>query len=165
MAACPNWRFPVLGYDRTWLVAAATLLARTAAYADPPPGSSQEKTVVTTYAGRTFVTNDGGPPLQARFAQPEGLALDPAGNLLIADSLNKTVRKVDFSLNRIDRVVGTGVTGYNGDGLPADVTMLGGVRGLRYNADGDLYLADIANHRVRKWDHTTKVILPVAGTG
>src|SRR2546421_10415184 len=64
----------------------------------------------------------------------------------------------------ISLVAGTGTSGYNGDGIPAATAELNQPRGLAVDADGDVYVADTINHRIRKID-TTGIITTVAGTG
>jgi uncharacterized protein (TIGR03437 family) len=59
---------------------------------------------------------DGGPPNLARFNSPQRLSLDPAGNLLIADSGNHRIRRINAAGDRIDTVAGNGLSNFSGDG-------------------------------------------------
>src|SRR5439155_1426315 len=99
---------------------------------------------------------DGQPANRARLNGPQGLASDADDNLLIADSQNHRVRMVDTN-DRITTVVGTGPTGagkggFGGDGKPAAQALLNQPTGLTLDAQGNLYIADAGNHRVRRVD-------------
>ena len=80
---------------------------------------------------RDRYTGDGGPATGAEVNNPEGVLLDPAGNLYISDSGNYVVRRVDPS-GIITTVVGdgTGIPGYSGDGGPATQAKLSDPKGL-----------------------------------
>jgi uncharacterized protein (TIGR03437 family) len=112
--------------------------------------------------GRGFA-GDNSFAIRSRLNAPLGVALDAAGNLYIADSGNFRVRMVDTNGN-ITTLAGTGAQGSSGDNgpanlakvMPADVAVDGG---------GNLYIADAANHRIRKVDLSTKIITTVAGIG
>ena len=121
--------------------------------------------VVTTVAGSGTrgYGGDGAQAVNARLSAPRGVALDAAGNLYIADSHNGRVRKVDTS-GRISTVAGNGRIGYGGDGGPALEATLNNIQELAVDAAGNLYIADTANHRVRKVG-SSGVITTVAGTG
>ncbi len=90
---------------------------------------------------------------------PAGLAFDGEGNLYIADTLNQRVRRIDVN-GHIATVAGTGVTGYRGDGRPATnaelnlaTNPLEGIgQGLAVDAQGDVFIADALNRRVRRLD-------------
>jgi sugar lactone lactonase YvrE len=102
---------------------------------------------------------------------PTGLAFDHKGNLYIADASNDRVRKLDLS-GTITTVAGTGVRGYSGDGTRASLAQLNlapgpprsAGQGLAVDTRGNLYIADTANHRVRKVA-VGGLITTVAGTG
>jgi hypothetical protein len=74
-------------------------------------------------------------------------------------------RKVDSSSGRITTVAGTGTPGFSGDDGPATTAQLMGPRGLAVAADGNLYIADFGNHRVRRVGLSSGRITTVAGTG
>ncbi|MGH9021691.1 MAG: NHL repeat-containing protein [Acidimicrobiia bacterium] len=121
--------------------------------------------IITTAVGigtRGF-SGDGGEATQAQIADPGALAVDRAGNLYIADLGNGRVRKVDPE-GIITTVAGTGVTGFSGDGGPATAAQLAVPRGLAVDPTGNLYIADLRNHRVRRID-SAGVITTVVGTG
>lgn len=97
-------------------------------------------------------SGDGGPATSAQFNFPEGIALDAAGNLYVADGNNSIVRKVDINGN-ISTIAGTPQTpGYSGDGGAATSAQLSGPEALALDAAGNLYIADIGVSVVRKVD-------------
>ena len=103
-------------------------------------------TVAGDGAGR--FAGDAGPATGASLNIPEDLALDGAGNLLIADSGNNRVRKVDSS-GIISTVAGTANNGFSGDGGLATQAMLDFPWGVTTSAAGNVYVADRVNNRVR----------------
>ncbi len=105
---------------------------------------------------------DGGPAASAQIAQPEGMAIDGAGNLYIADAANHRVRKVSDGV--ITTVAGNGHGGFSGDGGPAAAAQLNQPYDVTLDAAGNLYIADFGNQRVRKVD-TTGNITTAAGDG
>ena len=121
--------------------------------------------IITTYAGDGAYgySGDGGPATTAMLAAPEGVAVDTAGNLFIADSWNSNVRKVTPG-GVISTVAGNGTPGYSGDGGPAASAMLNYPTGVAVDAAGNLFIADEANNRVRKVN-PGGVISTVAGNG
>ncbi|MGW4091721.1 NHL repeat-containing protein [Nocardia sp. NPDC004750] len=123
--------------------------------------------VITTVAGTGTAgyNGDNQPAIDADLNAPFGVAVDGAGNLYIVDRVNYRVRKVDHGTGVITTVAGTGTGGYNGDNQPAIDAYLDYPEGVAVDGAGDLYIADLRNHRVRKVDHGTGVITTVAGTG
>ena len=120
---------------------------------------------ITTIAGtgeRRF-GGDGGPAIQAQLDAPSGVVVDGAGNLYIADRANHRIRKVD-STGTITTLAGTGERGFGGDGGPASQAQLNFPTGVAVDEAGNLYIADLANHRIRKVD-STGTITTLAGTG
>ena len=99
----------------------------------------------------------------AGITMPQGVAIDAAGNIYIADVRNNRIRKVDAS-GVITTVAGIGTTGYSGDGGPATSANLGSTRGVALDASGNIYIADTSNNRIRKVD-ASGVITTVAGNG
>src|SRR5215469_5779138 len=123
--------------------------------------------VISTVAGNgtNAATGDGGPALSASF-HPDGLTVDSAGNIYIADQNHNRIRKVD-SNGVITTVAGNGNTVFAGDGGPATsatVYIAGNHNGLAVDSAGNLYIADDGHHRIRKVD-TKGIITTVAGTG
>ena len=120
---------------------------------------------VTTVAGTgsAGAGGDGGPATQAALNGPAGVALDGQGNLYIADAYNHRVRRVDAG-GTIATIVGTGSAGTGGDGGPATQAALNGPTGVALDGQGNLYIADFYNHRVRRVD-AGGTIATVVGTG
>ena len=123
---------------------------------------------ITTIAG-TVVRNiargfsgDGGPATAAQLYAPEGVAVDGAGNLYIADTHNRRIRKVD-STGTITTIAGAVVRGFSGDGGPATAAQLSAPEGVAVDGAGNLYIADTHNDRIRKVD-STGTITTIAGT-
>jgi len=103
---------------------------------------------ISTVAGSDEV-GDGGPASQALLLQAEGVVVDLAGNLYIADALGHRVRQVSLA-GIVRTVAGTGRRGFSGDGGPAAVAQLNSPYGLALDRAGNLYIADLGNARVRK---------------
>ena len=98
---------------------------------------------------------------------PSDVALDGDGNLYIADGNNNRIRKVDSS-GTITTIAGNGPSGgpgiYGGDGGPAVDAQLSNPSAVALDAAGNLYIADRANHRIRKVD-SSGTITTIAGNG
>ena len=122
--------------------------------------------IITTVVGNGIsgYSGDGGPATQAKLRGPSDVAIDAAGNLYIADGANYCIRKVNTN-GIITTVAGIGTrAGYSGDGGPATQALLSVPRGIAVDAQGNLYIADSDNHRIRKVD-TNGIITTVAGNG
>ncbi|MBI4852662.1 MAG: SMP-30/gluconolactonase/LRE family protein [Acidobacteria bacterium] len=119
--------------------------------------------VITTVAGngQEGFSGDGGAATQAALRNPKGLVLDSTGSLLIADTGNNRIRRVDQAGN-IRTIAGTGQMGSNGDGGIATSASLVPIA-LAINLTGDILVAD--GDRVRVIDNRTGVITAVAGNG
>ena len=123
--------------------------------------------VITTVAGvpqTVGYTGNGGRATSATLSAPEGLALDQAGDLYIADSANNVIRMVAAGTGTITTVAGTGSYGYNGDGGSATTEQLYTPWSVTVGADGSLYIADLANNRIRKVS-TGGTMTTVVGNG
>jgi trimeric autotransporter adhesin len=112
--------------------------------------------------GQSGFSGDGGNALNAQLNNPQGIAVDTAGNLYIADQNNQRVRMVNIAGN-ITTVAGTGTAGYNGDSQLAINAQLNYPLGLATDVSGNLYIADQLNQRIREISGGT--ITTVAGTG
>ena len=133
---------------------------------EAPEGMTLEPVgVIETLAGTGAAGygGDGGPAFQASFRFPRAVAADAAGNLYIADSGDHRIRKID-SEGTITTVAGTGEAGYGGDGGPATLARLDHPDGVAVDGEGNVYIADSENHRIRKID-TLGIITTFAGTG
>jgi sugar lactone lactonase YvrE len=139
----------------------------------PAPG-----TIVTVAGnGLTSMGGDGRPATAARVPNPNGIALDTAGNLSIADSVTNRIRRVDAGTGIITTVAGRTVVdairflnpfgstgGFSGDGGAATAAEFNRPQWLAADASGNLYVSDVGNHRVRKID-AQGMITTVAGSG
>ena len=105
--------------------------------------------VISTVAGdgRGGYGGDGGPAVAAELYSPKGVALDGAGNLYIATG--NRIRKVDAA-GVITTVAGSGMGGFGGDGGPAATAQLNNPAGVALDGDGNLYIADLGNDRIRR---------------
>ena len=109
---------------------------------------------------------DGGPATHAALNEAYGIVLDRAGNLYIADRLNRRVRRIAAATGIITTVAGTGEAVFSGDGGPAAAAGLAEPNGLALDpAETRLYVADVADHRVRVIDLASGRIATFAGTG
>lgn len=142
--------------------------------------------IITTIAG-TGVTSigyngDGIPATSALLNNPRGIAVDASGNVYIADMLNYRVRVVNMGTaplvlfpagpapltvqpGQIATVVGTGVLGATGDGGPATEAQISMTGCPAFDNNGNLYIADCLNQRVRMIAAASGLISTVAGTG
>jgi sugar lactone lactonase YvrE len=122
---------------------------------------------ITTVAGNLLpgFSGDGGPATSAELNYPQGLAVDPAGNLFIADSGNERLRRVDAATGIIMTVAGNGTHGYSGDGGPATSATFDGPYGVAVDAAGNLFISDWWNSCIRRVDAITGIITTVAGNG
>ena len=113
---------------------------------DPQSGN------ITTIAGtgERGYGGDNGPALRAVFDAPKELAIDREGNLLIVDTENHAIRRVDLSTRTVATIAGSGRQGGNGDGGPARAAALDRPHGAAVSADGAIYIGDTNNHRIRK---------------
>jgi sugar lactone lactonase YvrE len=107
---------------------------------------------------------DGSPATQAKLAAPFGVDFDKSGNLYLVEFTGQRVLKVDGK-GVLTAVAGTGQKGDGGDGDGARKAQFNGPHSLAVTPDGDIYLADTWNNRVRKIDAKTGVISTFAGTG
>lgn len=130
--------------------------------------------IITTYAGggKTY------PPTavlatQAELSDPTGLAFDPTGNLIIADSELPAVLRVDKSTQDIAIIAGDLALGpgFSGDGGPATSAQFANELGRSENMDvavdasGNIFVTDSVNYRVRRIDASTQIITTIAGNG
>jgi hypothetical protein len=121
--------------------------------------------IVTTFAGSgacmTVATplnalactgsfgGDGGPAQDAMLNHSQGAALDSAGNLYIADTINHRIRRVDAMTGLIQTIAGNGVSGFSGDGGSALLAQITFPVGIAVDRLGHVYFADENNNRIR----------------
>lgn len=109
------------------------------------------KGIITTFAGTGVFggAGDGGPARQAQFKGPKGIRCDRQGNLYIVDTECHAIRRIDIKSGIVDTVAG-GRKGTAGDGGPAREAGMDRPHGCVIDADGNIYIADSNNHRIRK---------------
>jgi len=124
-------------------------------------------TTIVTVAGNgeNGFSGDDGPATKAELHEPAGIALDEAGNLFIADMQNHRIRRVDAKTHIITTFAGNGNEGFSGDGGKATAASLYEPGGVAVDKDGNLFIADSRNHRIRKVDGKTGIITTVVGDG
>jgi DNA-binding beta-propeller fold protein YncE len=125
--------------------------------------------VITTAVGNHDLdagfSGDDAPATEAQLDTPDGVAILPDGDLVIADSRNDRIRRVDRATGVITTIAGSGVNGYDGDDKPALEAALNTPSAVAAAPNGDIYIADTLNYRVRVLDAKTGVIRTVAGDG
>ncbi len=107
--------------------------------------------IITTIAGTTArgYGGDGGSALAAVFDAPKEMAIDRDGSLLIVDTENHAIRRIDRATGIVSNVAG-GRQGTGGDGGPATAAGLDRPHGAVVGPDGAIYIGDTNNHRIRK---------------
>jgi sugar lactone lactonase YvrE len=133
---------------------------RAAAPASPPPAG----TIVTVAGnGKDGYAGDNGPASKAVFLGPLGLAVDAAGDLLVGDFFNNRVRMIRPD-GTITTIAGNGQPSTSGDGRLATKAGVKGPDGLAVDAEGNLYIGELFDGRVRKVS-PDGIITTVAGGG
>jgi sugar lactone lactonase YvrE len=111
--------------------------------------------------GESGFNGDGGPANKAQLFAPHDITFDRDGNMLIADSLNHRIRRIDRQ-GTITTIAGTGTSGYTGDGGPAIKAQLNAPQSVEVDPAGNIFIADTYNHVVRRIDRSG-VITTFAG--
>jgi DNA-binding beta-propeller fold protein YncE len=110
-------------------------------------------------------SGDNGPAIVAQLDTPGGVCIAPDGDIVVADSHNDRIRRVDRPTQVITTVAGSGENGYDGDEKPATEVALATPSAVACAANGDIYIADTLNYRVRMIDARTGLIHTIAGDG
>jgi DNA-binding beta-propeller fold protein YncE len=124
--------------------------------------------IITTCAGsgEAGYAGDGGPAARAKLNEPYGIAIDTAANVYIADRHNHCVRRVDSASGVITTLAGNGASGFSGDGGAASRAGMVEPNGLALDpAQARLFIADVADNRVRVVNLASGTISTFAGTG
>jgi sugar lactone lactonase YvrE len=117
-------------------------------------------------SGQYGFGGDGASALDAALGRPRAIAIDAAGNLVIADTGNNRIRRVDHVSNVITTLAGSSdVYGFTGDGGPADHATLSLPWGVAVGPDGNVYIADTGNDRVRRVSQAGTISTVVGGQG
>lgn len=107
--------------------------------------------VITTIAGNGTegYSGDGAAATAAELNNPKGLAVDAQGNIYVADFGNNCIRKITPS-GTISTIAGNNTSGFSGDGGAATAAQLNNPAGIAIDAQGNIYIADAGNNRIRK---------------
>ena len=122
---------------------------------------------ITTFAGTSEkgYSGDGGPATAAKLSDPYEVRFDRAGHVYWVERNTHSVRKVDAKTGVITTFAGNGTSGFSGDGGPATKAQLSDPHSIVFDRAGNLYIADVRNHRVRKVDVKSGVITTLVGNG
>jgi sugar lactone lactonase YvrE len=123
---------------------------------------------ITTIAGlghSAKFCGDGGPSADSCVWFPRDAAFDDSGNVYIADTGNHRIRKISASAGIITTIAGNGTQGFNGDNLIGTSASLALPNGVAVDGQGNVFIADTYNNRVRRLGTTTNRLTTVAGTG
>lgn len=145
-----NFYFPDSGQNKIRKIGADGILRN---FAGSGPGGVQNR----GFAG------DGGPATSAKLNNPIGMTFDHLGNLYFADHDNQRIRKVDTN-GVITTIAGNGTMGFSGDGGLAIHAQLHAPHGVAVDLEGNVYIADTTNYRIRKIT-PDGIIQTIAGTG
>lgn len=121
---------------------------------------------ITTIAGTSIqgFSGDNGPATAAQMDSPQGLALDTANHLYIADTHNHCIRRLDLATGLIATIAGGSTPGFDGDNGQATSAHLNQPTALAVDSNSSLYIADTQNHRIRKVS-SSGIITTIAGDG
>src|SRR6185437_1998734 len=121
--------------------------------------------IISTIAGNTSggFSGDGAQATAAELYTPQGLTIDAAGNVYVADWGNVRIRKIAPS-GIISTLAGNGTGGFTGDGGPSTAAELYGPYDVKVDANGNLYIADSDNDRIRMIK-ANGTIITVVGNG
>ena len=121
--------------------------------------------LIQTIAGNgTAGSNgDGGASIESTLNAPLGIAMDGAGNLYVSEMGSHRIRRIDVATGLIFSAVGSGMAGYNGDGIRASKANLRMPGLMTISESGNLVFADVLNNRVRMLDVSSGLIWTIAG--
>jgi sugar lactone lactonase YvrE len=121
--------------------------------------------VITTVlgTGRTASNGDGGPAVEASTLMPDALCIDVHDNLYVGEKNGFRVRKVDARTGIVTTLVGTGVPGFGGEGLPGTQTQCNSCEsGIWADPDGTVFWSD-CSARLRRYDGRTGIVTTAMG--
>jgi streptogramin lyase len=117
-------------------------------------------------SGKAGYAGDGGPATEALLNEPYEVRFDGAGHYMyFVEMKNHLIRRVDLHTGTISTVAGDPQGGYAGDGGPATEALFRQPHSIALDDQGNLYVADIGNHRIRRIDAQTGTITSIAGNG
>lgn len=120
--------------------------------------------IISTIAGdgTAGYTGDGGPATTAQLYMPQDIKIDAAGNILIVETANNIIRKINVA-GIISTIAGNGSPGYSGDGGAATAAQLKQPAGIALDRFGNIYIGDANNNVVRKVNAHSGIISTVVG--
>jgi sugar lactone lactonase YvrE len=123
--------------------------------------------IITTVAGdgSSKYSGDGGTGPRAGLVEPNGVALDQQGRLLIADVADHRVRALDLASGTISTFAGDGRGAHAGDGGPAQQASIFGARAVEIGPDGTVFILERQGNSLRAVDPKSGMIATRAGTG
>ena len=127
--------------------------------------------IISTVAGNgtQAFAGDGGPATSAGLTNPWAVTIDSSNNIYIGDiglnGANCRIRKVTVSTGVISTYSGNAYCGALGNGVPVGSAELGQVKGLAFDSNGNLYIADSTGDIIRKVTLSTQIISTIAGNG
>ena len=142
-----------------------TMLGLILAATIAPVIAPAQQYVISTFAGSGAdegYFGDAGPATSSGLAMPTRVSLDSQGNLYIVDYLNYVIREV--SGGNINTIAGGNTYGYTGDNGAATVADISDVHGIAVDKNGNIYLADTNNSRIRKFTAGGNIVT-YAGNG
>jgi streptogramin lyase len=116
-------------------------------------------------SGERGYSGDGGPATLAQLNEPYEIRFDSEGNMYFVEMKNAVIRRVAARTKLISTIAGTGKEGFSGDGGLATQATFRQPHSIQFDRNGDLYVCDIGNHRIRRIDMKTGIITTFAGTG
>ncbi|MFT5404460.1 MAG: streptogramin lyase, partial [Verrucomicrobiales bacterium] len=125
-----------------------------------------EEGIITTVAGNGTqgYSGDGAPATSAQLFEPYEVRFDKSGDLYFVEMQNHLIRKVTMKTGIISTVAGSGEQGFSGDGGAAVHAKFSRPHSIQFGPEGDLYVCDIGNHRLRKVSMKTGIITTISGT-
>src|SRR5205814_10550609 len=129
------------------------------------PRTSYKEPVAGNHDLGSGFSGDNGPAIVAQLDTPDGVAVAPDGDIIIADSHNDRIRRVDRPTGTIITIAGSGEAGYDGDEKPATEAALNTPSAVAAAPNGDIYIADTLNYRIRMIETKTGLIYTIAGDG
>ncbi|PZF71894.1 T9SS type A sorting domain-containing protein [Taibaiella soli] len=115
-------------------------------------------------SGSSGTTGDGGLATAATLYTPKNLATDTAGNIYIVDMYDNRIRKITITTGIITTFAG-GSQGFQGDGGPSTAAKFHYPTDIAFDINGNMYIVDEDNYRIRRIDAVTGNISTISGTG
>ena len=140
-SAPPSGRISLDAFDRIYIADTGNHVVRVI------DNDRRIRTIAGT--GRRGYSGDGGPATEAQLNTPSDVAVDRDGTVYVADTMNHAIRRIDPD-GVITTFAGTGERGFDGDGGRPGAALLDRPYGVEISPEGEVYIADTHNHRVRR---------------